>query len=240
MQLWIGTSGYQYPEWKGSFYPEKLSASKMLSFYAEQFATTEINYSFRQIPSAKAIQNWAGSTPPRFKFSFKAPQKVTHFARLRNCADTLIFFGSVIFELGDKLGAVLFQLPPGFKSDAPLLRAFLRDLPTKMRAAFEFRHASWFSDETFNVLREHNTALCIAETEEFATPAVQTADFGYLRLRRLDYSPAGIRRWAEFVQSQNRNWRDALIYFKHEETCVGPKFASQMSKALQSLSKAAC
>jgi uncharacterized protein YecE (DUF72 family) len=236
MQPWIGTSGYQYPEWKGSFYPEKLSASKMLSFYAERFATTEINYSFRQIPSTKAIQNWAASTPPRFKFSFKAPQKVTHFARLRDCADTLKFFGSVISELGDKLGTVLFQLPPGFKCDVPLLRAFLNDLPAKMGAAFEFRQASWFNDETFDVLREHNAALCIAETEEFATPAIQTADFGYLRLRRLDYSPSDIRRWAEFVQSHNRNWREALIYFKHEETALGPKFASQMLNALESVS----
>jgi uncharacterized protein YecE (DUF72 family) len=232
MHLWIGTSGYQYPEWKGTFYPEKLPASKMLSYYAERFATTEINYSFRQIPSAKAIQNWAASTPSRFKFSFKAPQKVTHFARLRDCADTVKFFDSVISDLGDKLGSVLFQLPPAFKRDTPRLRAFLDDLPPRMQAALEFRHDSWLVDEVFDALREHNAALCIAETEELATPPIQTADFGYLRLRRLDYSPADIQRWAKFVHSQTHQWHNAFIYFKHEETGSGPKFAVQMSDAL--------
>jgi uncharacterized protein YecE (DUF72 family) len=232
MHLWIGTSGFQYSEWKGTFYPEKLPVSKMLSYYAERFATTEINYSFRRIPSAKTIQSWAEATPQRFKFTFKAPERVTHIARLHDCAEILGVFANVILELKDKLGIVLFQLPPGFKCDTALLRAFLTDLPLQMRATFEFRHASWFNDDVFEALREHNAALCIAESEKLVTPATVTADFGYLRLRRQDYVASDIARWAEFVRSQARKWGDTFIYFKHEESGLGPKLASQMSDAL--------
>lgn len=232
MDLWIGTSGFQYSEWKGTFYPEKLPVSKMLTYYAERFATTEVNYSFRRIPSAKTIQSWAEATPQRFKFTFKAPERVTHIARLHDCAETLEFFASVIIELQDKLGIVLFQLPPGFKCDAPLLRAFLNDLPAKVRAAFEFRHASWFADDVFEALREHNAALCIAESERLTTPSILTADFGYLRLRRQDYVASDVVRWAEFVRSQERHWRDTFIYFKHEESGLGPKLAQQMIDVL--------
>jgi uncharacterized protein YecE (DUF72 family) len=236
MDLWVGTSGFQYPEWKGKFYPEKMPASKMLPFYAERFSTTEINYSFRQIPGEKAIQNWASSTPPRFTFSFKAPQKVTHFARLRNCGETVQFFHSVIANLGNKLGCVLFQLPPGFKRDTNLLHAFLGELPNGMRAAFEFRDASWFEDEVFETLRGANAALCIAESETLATPFISTAKFGYLRLRREDYTPSQVKERAKFVHEQATQWRDAFIYFKHEETCVGPEFATQMIKSMERLS----
>ncbi len=224
MQLWAGTSGFQYPEWKGAFYPEKMPASGMLAYYADIFATTEINYSFRRIPSEKTIANWAAATPARFKFTFKAPQKVTHFARLRGCADTLIFFQGVLANLGGKLGAVLFQLPPSFKKDEALLREFLHELPPGMQAAFEFRHASWFADEVFDALKERNAALCIAESAEAAAPSVATADFGYLRLRREDYQPDDIARWAEFVKGQAQ-WRETFVYFKHEEAGVGPRFA---------------
>jgi uncharacterized protein YecE (DUF72 family) len=228
MDLWIGTSGFQYPEWKGTFYPEKLPVSKMLSYYAERFTTTEVNYSFRRIPSAKTIQNWAEATPPRFKFTFKAPEKVTHISRLRDCGETLKFFANVIVELNEKLGVVLFQLPPGMKCDVVLLRAFLDDVPTTIRAAFEFRHPSWFANDVFEALREHNAALCIAESEKITSPQVLTADFGYLRLRRQDYVDSDIERWAVFVQSQTQKWRDAFVYFKHEESGLGPKLGQQM------------
>ncbi len=228
----VGTSGFQYPEWKGNFYPEKMPPGKMLPFYAERFSTTEINYSFRRIPSVKTISDWANATPPGFKFSFKAPQKITHFARLRECADTLEYFSSVIANLDEKRGAVLFQLPPDFTKDVPRLRAFLESLPEHLPAAFEFRNESWFDDAVYSTLQDHNGALCIAESEKLATPPVATADFGYLRLRRTDYTEADLSRWANFVHEHESKWSDAFIYFKHEESGVGPQFAEKMKEHL--------
>ncbi len=230
--FWIGTSGFQYPEWKGSFYPAKISKPRMLPFYAGRFASTESNYSFRSIPSRKTIDSWAAATPARFRFSFKAPQKVTHFAKLRGCAETLGYFGGAISPLGEKLGAVLFQLPPTFKKDAALLGAFLDELPSGMRAAFEFRHESWFDEEVFGCLRDRNAALCIGESETLITPSVATAGFGYLRLRREDYTPKQIGQRARWIEEQRSRWSDAFIYFKHEAHAVGPKFAQQMQTVL--------
>jgi len=231
---WIGTSGFQYAEWKGTFYPEDLSAAKMLPFYAERLSTTEVNYTFRRIPNPKTIQSWWDATPPRFKFSLKAPQKVTHFAKLRNCGDTLRYFYQVISDLEAKLGVILFQLPPTFKKDAALLREFLQDLPPGMRAAFEFRHPSWFDDEVFGLLKEKNIALCVADSETLSTPIVATADYGYLRLRREDYQPTDVERWAAAIKEQGTHWLDAFIYFKHEESGIGPKLAMQLGEMLSS------
>ena len=227
MNTWIGTSGFQYAEWKGNFYPEDLAASKMLPFYAERLATTEINYTFRRIPSATTIENWKKLTPENFRFALKAPQRITHFAKLRDCQDTLAYFFRIISQLGDRLGPVLFQLPPNFKKDAEVLSSFLRELPA-MRTVFEFRHGSWLDDEIFALLRERNVALCIAETEKLTTPIVVTADYGYLRLRREDYTGDDVARWADIVRQNKTNWRDAFVYFKHEEAGVGPKLAGQM------------
>jgi uncharacterized protein YecE (DUF72 family) len=232
MNIWIGTSGFQYSEWKGTFYPEDLSRAKMLPFYAERLSTTEVNYTFRRIPSAKTIQGWWDATPERFKFSLKAPQKVTHFAKLRNCGDTLRYFYQVISDLETKLGVVLFQLPPAFKKDAPLLGVFLDDLPPGMRTAFEFRHASWFDDEVFALLKNKNVALCIADSDKLATPTVVTSDYGYLRLRREDYQAADVARWAEAIKAQKERWSDAFVYFKHEESGIGPKLATQLRELL--------
>lgn len=232
MKIWIGTSGFQYPEWKGKFYPEKMPASQMLPYYAERFSSTEINYTFRRIPAEKTITAWSGTTPARFKFSFKAPQRVTHFSKLRGCAELLEVFHRAIAVAADKCGPVLFQLPPTFHKDEEVLRAFLADVPEGLRAAFEFRHESWFEDPVFEILRAGNAALCVAENEELATPAVATADFGYLRLRREDYTPAQIQRWADWIGEQKAGWSEAFVYFKHEETCVGPKFAQTMQKQL--------
>ncbi len=233
MNLWIGTSGFQYAEWKGNFYPEDLPASKMLPFYARRFSTTEINYTFHRIPSPKTIGNWEQLTPGKFRFALKAPQKITHFAKLRDCADTLEYFCKVISGLGERLGPVLFQLPPNFKKDADVLSSFLRELPS-MRAAFEFRHDSWFDDDIFEMLKARNIALCIADTEKLAAPKTATADYGYLRLRREDYKNVDIERWAKFVREQKPNWRDAFAYFKHEESGIGPKLAAEMMKILES------
>lgn len=232
MEFWIGTSGFQYPEWRGGFYPENLPARKMLPYYAERLTSTESNYSFRTIPSLKTIDKWARTTPAPFKFSLKAPQKVTHFARLRNCARTVRTFDEAIAPLGKKLGVVLFQLPPNFKKDTARLAAFLSELPPGMRAAFEFRHASWFDEEVFAVLRKRGAALCIAESDEFASPALATAKFGYLRLRREYYDRRALAKWAKFVGAQ-RGWREVFVYFKHEERGVGPKFALTFRKLLK-------
>lgn len=233
MQLWAGTSGFQYPEWKGNFYPEKFPASKMLSFYAERLNTTEVNYSFHRVPAPKTIANWAEATPANFKFTFKAPRKITHFARLRDDSDTLEYLLSILFELGEKLGVLLFQLPPDFTKDLPRLKAFLTRLPPGLRSAFEFRHPSWFDEEIFATLRARNAALCIAESERLATPLEPTADFGYLRLRRPDYTDADLTRWTDFVHTQKDRWRDTFVYFKHEEGGIGPKLAQQMTTKLR-------
>jgi len=207
MKFWIGTSGFQYAEWKGNFYPEDLPAAKMLPFYSERLSTTEI------------------------RFSLKASQKITHFAKLRDCADTLRYFHDVVSGLGEKLGPVLFQLPPNFKKDTFVLGDFVNGLPGGMRAAFEFRHESWFDDEVFELLKATQTALCIADTEKLTTPKVSTANWGYLRLRREDYSKIDIEHWVEFVRAQH-GWDDVFIYFKHEEAGIGPKLAAQMMELL--------
>jgi len=233
MNVWIGTSGFQYPEWKGNFYPEDLPAAKMLPFYAERFSTTEINYTFHRIPAAKTIDNWSQQTPAHFKFALKAPQKITHFAKLRDCADTLDYFCQIVSGLGERLGPILFQLPPNFKKDAAILSSFLRELPSKFRGAFEIRHESWFDEEIFEMLKARNIALCIADTDKLATPTVATADYGYLRLRREDYNKIDIERWANFVREQQNAWRDVFVYFKHEESGIGPKLAIQMMDLLK-------
>jgi uncharacterized protein YecE (DUF72 family) len=227
-QIWTGTSGFQYPEWKGAFYPDDLPARRMLPFYAQRFSSTEINYSFRRIPSEKALLNWSALTPSEFRFSLKAPQKITHAARLRDCAEAVSFFARSVSNLSDKLGAILFQLPPDFTKDAARLSGFLKVVPSRIRPAFEFRHESWFNEEIFSILRDHNAALCLAENEELATPRVATANFGYLRQRREDYNAAALKSWTAFVLQQKKTWGDTNIYFKHEERGVGPKFASKM------------
>ena len=204
----------------------------MLPFYAERLSTTEVNYTFRRIPSTKTIQGWWEATPQLFKFSLKAPQKVTHFAKLRNCGDTLRYFYQVISDLEAKLGVILFQLPPAFKKDAALLKEFLQEIPPGIRAAFEFRHASWFDDEVFGLLKEKNVALCVADSETLSTPMVATADYGYLRLRREDYQAADVERWAESVRGNGAHWLEAFIYFKHEESGIGPKLAMQLREML--------
>jgi uncharacterized protein YecE (DUF72 family) len=231
MKLWIGTSGFQYTEWKGNFYPADLPAAKMLPFYAERFSTTEINYTFHRIPAPKTIENWKTLTTANFRFALKAPQKITHWSKLRDCVDTLEYFLKVAGGLGERLGPVLLQLPPSFKKDADVLNSFLRELPD-MRAAFEFRHESWFDTEIFDLLKSRNIALCIADTEALATPKKITADYGYLRLRREDYDTTDVQRWADFVRDQESRWKDTFVYFKHEESGIGPKLANDMLQML--------
>ena len=181
--IWVGTSGYNYPEWKGSFYPRDLPQAKMLPYYAARFPTVEINYTFYRMPTEKLVAGWAAQTPSPYKLTLKAPRRITHDSRLRNCGPLLAAFCGVAGSLGDKLGALLFQLPPNAKKDLALFDAFLNDLPPGAKAAFEFRHPSWFDDEVVGRLRQRNLALCIADSEKLSTPVHITADYAYFRLR---------------------------------------------------------
>jgi uncharacterized protein YecE (DUF72 family) len=229
----IGTSGFQYPEWKGSFYPENFPAAKMLSFYSEQFSTTEINYSFYRVPSAKTLERWFAATPENFRFSFKAPREITHTRKLRDCEDVLARFAGALGVIKSKLGVVLFQLPPFFKKDVSLLETFLGSLPEGLKYAFEFRHNSWFDDDIFAALKKRNVALCVAESETLSTPVTFTASFGYFRLRREDYSKNDISRRSKVMANPENRLAEIYVYFKHEERGVGPKFAKEMSAALR-------
>jgi uncharacterized protein YecE (DUF72 family) len=226
--IWVGTSGFQYPEWKGTFYPQDLSTAKMLPYYAEHFSTTEINYSFRRIPSEKTLTNWSAATPTQFRFSLKAPQEITHFRKLRDCAEVVGRFCEALKTLGPKLGPVLFQLPPFLKNDSTLLKEFLATLPTDLLSAFEFRHESWLNDETYAALKKKNIALCTADSEKMTTPVIVTADYGYFRLRNPAYTKADIAHWAKVIDGQRKKLKDVYAYFKHEESRIGPKFARQL------------
>ena len=225
MPTWIGTSGYNYPEWKGSFYPETLPAAKMLPYYAERFSTVEINYTFYRAPNEKILAGWNSATPERFKLTLKAPKRITHDARLRDCGDRVRQFFETAATLGPKLGALLFQLPPNLKKDVALLDAFLEAFPPKACATFEFRHESWLCAEVFERLRARNLALCVADSERLSTPVEITADYAYFRLRDEGYTPDDIGRWADVIRRETSNCRDVFVYFKHEEQGKGPEFA---------------
>jgi uncharacterized protein YecE (DUF72 family) len=231
--FWIGTSGYNYPEWKGSFYPSDLPTAKMLPYYAARFPTVEINYTFYRMPNEKLVSGWAAQTPSPYKLTLKAPRRITHDSRLRNCGDLVRGFCSVAGTLEDKLGALLFQLPPNAKKDLPLFDAFLEELPPKVRAAFEFRHSSWLDDEVFERLSRRNLALCVADSEKLSTPVRITADYAYFRLRDEGYGPDDIVRWADTIARETGQCRDTFVYFKHEEEGKGPEFASMLIERLQ-------
>jgi uncharacterized protein YecE (DUF72 family) len=233
MRAWVGTSGYNYPEWKGSFYPEKMPAAKMLPFYAQAFSTVEINYTFYRTPNPKILGGWDRETPPGFRLTLKAPKRITHIAKLRECGELLQYFVTTAATLGPKLGAILFQLPPYFRKDLPVLDAFLAQLPEGTRAAFEFRHASWMDAEVFARLRARNLALCIADSEKFSTPLEMTASYGYFRLRDEGYTPEDLTGWARTIQDSAGACGDVFVYFKHEEAGKGPQFARLLLSALE-------
>jgi uncharacterized protein YecE (DUF72 family) len=227
-QYWVGTSGYNYQEWKGAFYPEDLSEKRMLGYYAERFPTVEINYTFYRMPTARILSNWARETPDKFLFTLKAPRRITHEQRLRSIEDTLASFCEIAETLGPKLGPILFQLPPFLKKDVELLEVFLHDLPTGLRATIEFRHASWHAPETYKILERFGVALCIADTDEHTTPFEVTAPFGYLRLRRAEYDEAALTQWIERIDRVC--WDDAFVYFKHEDEARGPRYAEELTR----------
>jgi uncharacterized protein YecE (DUF72 family) len=232
MTVWVGTSGYNYPEWKGSFYPPTLPAARMLPYYAARFPTVEINYTFYRMPTETLVGGWAAQTPSPYQLTLKAPRRITHDSRLKNCGELVKAFCGVAGTLGDKLGALLFQLPPNAKKDVALLDAFLEDLPPKVRAAFEFRHASWLDDEVFDRLAAQNLALCVADSEKMSTPVRVTADYAYFRLRDEGYTADDIARWADTIARDTTACRDVFVYFKHEEAGKGPEFARTLLAAL--------
>ena len=225
-RVFVGTSGYNYPEWRGTFYPEKFSTDKMLAYYAERFPTVEINYTFYRMPTEKLLAGWAAGTPDNFAFTLKAPRRITHDSKLQRCEDTLQAFCRTAKTLGPKLAVLLFQLPPNFKKNADVLREFVALLPEGTRAAFEFRHESWLDAETYETLRSRNVALCVADSEKMSTPVEVTADYAYFRLRDEGYQQPDIERWAHTIKALPL--RDAFVYFKHEEQGLGPEFAKRL------------
>jgi uncharacterized protein YecE (DUF72 family) len=226
MNLYVGTSGYSYKEWKGKFYPEDLPDKQMLRFYGERFRSVEINNTFYRMPKAAVLEGWAAEVPADFRFVLKAAQRITHQQQLKDAGDSVSYLLEVASALGERLGPLLFQLPPYLKKDVPRLREFLWLLRPHRRAAFEFRHQSWFDEEVFGLLRDHQAVLCIAEAEnDLEIPFVSTADWGYLRLRRPDYGDAELKAWAKRVRGQD--WRDAFLFFKHEEEGKGPQMAKR-------------
>jgi uncharacterized protein YecE (DUF72 family) len=205
VMILVGTSGYNYPEWKGSFYPADLAAPKMLPYYASRFPTVEINYTFYRMPTPKLVAGWRAQVGPQFRFTLKAPKRITHDKRLRaaEVSEAVAGFITAATELGPQLGALLFQLPPNFKKDVPLLQEFLALLPPRTTAAFEFRNASWLEDDVFDALRARNIALCFADSESRETPLVRTADYAYFRLREEGYGDADFAKWTVTAQQMS-------------------------------------
>ena len=226
MKLHVGTSGYSYKEWKGNFYPEDLPAKEMLSYYSRRLPAVEINNTFYRLPQPSMIENWNAQVPARFRFSIKATQRITHIKRLNNVADETKYLLETASLLEQRLGVVLFQLPPNFKKDVERLKAFLDRLQPDLRTAFEFRHESWFDDETFDLLRARDCALVVSDTDEKPlTEIIGTAKWGYLRLRRTAYDQDDLAEWMKRVK--NQKWKDAFVFFKHEDEGTGPKLAAQ-------------
>jgi uncharacterized protein YecE (DUF72 family) len=231
VMIFAGTSGWAYPAWKPSFYPAKLASAKFLAYYASRLNSTEVNYTFRRFPTEKLLTGWAEATPPKFKFTIKAHQTITHIKRLQNAADFTKDFLRALQPLHDaeKLGAVLFQLPPFLKCDAHRLGDFLAGLPKAYRVAFEFRDGSWFCEEVYSLLRGANAALCLAESEKIETPRVQTADFSYLRLRNPEkMDSAAERKKLLAVVNELAKRGDVFAYFKHEDSPEGALHAEEL------------
>jgi uncharacterized protein YecE (DUF72 family) len=228
-QLYSGTSGFAYPTWKPDFYPADVPAKKFLNYYGGRLNAVEINYTFRQLPSATTLENWVNSTPAHFIFAPKAHMRLTHILRLKKHEFTGVFFQAIDpLRTARRLGPVLFQLPPAFKVDVEVLREFLAALPEGIRVAFEFRHASWLVDPVYEVLAAHGVALCLAESEKLVVPQVLTAPFVYSRLRKDDYSVAERQEIGAKAEQVLAGGRDAYVFFKHEDTPAGALYAEEL------------
>jgi uncharacterized protein YecE (DUF72 family) len=226
MNLYAGTSGYSYKEWKGHFYPEKIAPDQMLTYYSTKLPTVEINNTFYRLPKREQLEAWAQQVPPDFRFAIKASQKITHMRRLKNAGDETGYLMDAVTVLEKKLGVVFFQLPPNFKKDVERLAAFLALLPEGVPLAWEFRHESWFAEDVYEVLRARDASLCLADADdELEVPLVSTASWGYLRLRRPGYTPEELTTWHKWIHDQK--WKDAYVFFKHEEAGIGAKLATQ-------------
>jgi len=226
MSLHVGTSGYSYKEWKGSFYPEKFAAKDMLSYYASKLPAVELNNTFYRLPQRSMVESWKAQVPESFRFSVKASQRITHFKRLKEAADETKYMLETVSALDDRLGVVLYQLPPNMKKDLERLETFLKHLPPSPPSAFEFRHPTWFDDDVLELLRRENRALCISDTDDLPVSHIdKTADWGYMRLRRVNYSTADLREWISRMKAQD--WKHTFVFFKHEDEGTGPRLASE-------------
>jgi uncharacterized protein YecE (DUF72 family) len=232
MRLFAGTSGFSYDEWEGAFYPEKLPSKERLAFYATRLTTVEINNTFYRTPKVSVVEAWRTQVAGDFRFVIKASQRLTHQKRLKDCAADLPFALEVYRALGERLGPILFQLPPNFRKDAARLAAFLELLPADVQAAFEFRNPAWFDEETYGLLRAKNAALVVSDVDEAPEPPlVPTADWGYFRLRRTAYAPEALATWLARARAQP--WREAFVFFKHEDAGTGPKLAGEFLELAQ-------
>jgi uncharacterized protein YecE (DUF72 family) len=227
MKLYVGTSGYSYKEWKGSFYPQNISASGMLSYYASHFRAVELNNTYYRLPQPAAVENWRTQVPEDFRFSVKAPQSITLFRRLKDVGWQTQRLLETVSVLEDRLGALFFRLPEDMKKDLERLESFLKQLPQDTPAAFEFRHQTWFDDDdTIELLRRYKRVLVVSDTDENPTDHIhKTADWGYVRLRRVQYSKTDLAKWVKRIRAQE--WKAAFVFFKHEDEGTGPKLAAQ-------------
>ena len=230
MRVFTGTSGFSYDGWTGAFYPEDLPASGRLAYYATKLPAVEINNTFYRMPKPELLAGWSAQVPKTFRFALKAPQRITHIKRLKETAEEMRFLTGSARQLGENRGPILFGLPPNLKKDLPRLDAFLALLPSDFQAAFEFRNATWLDEEVFALLRAAGAALCIAEDEKFVTPLVATAKWGYLRLRREDYTEADLDSWAARVAAQD--WESTYVFFKHEDEAKAPELARTFTERL--------
>jgi uncharacterized protein YecE (DUF72 family) len=226
MKYYVGTSGYSYDEWKGNFYPEKIASGDMLHYYGEKLPSVEINNTFYRMPKASMLETWASQVPESFRFVVKASRRITHIRRLANAKSETEYLLETTATLGERLGAILFQLPPNMKKNVDRLDDFLDTLPKGTRAAFEFRHDTWFGDDVYDLLRKRNCALCIADTEDGGAEVISTADWGYLRLRRPEYRKPALQKWLESIQAQK--WAEVYVFFKHEDAGAGPRLAARL------------
>ena len=232
MRIQVGTSGYNYDELKGTFYPPDLPSKQMFGFYSSKFETVEINYTFRRMPTEKTTTGWLNQAPAGFTYALKAPQRITHILRLKDAGESVEMFCKAARVLGPHLGPLLFQLPPTFRCNTDLLSTFLGTMPADMKPAFEFRHDSWLNDEVYAVLASRNAALCIADFGDKTTPVRPTARYGYFRLRDEGYQFADLARWADEIRAHREAWDEVFVYFKHEDEGKGPEFAKAFSDIL--------
>ena len=229
MTILAGTSGWSFKEWKGSFYPKDLPDDGQLSYYAGRFPTVEINNTFYRMPRESVLMDWAAKVPASFRFAIKASQRITHHGRLKDVASEVEYFTRMVTVLEERRGPTLFQLPPNLKKDLPRLTDFLAGLPRRWRSAFEFRHASWFDDDVYEALRGSDAALCIADHDDFETPAVRTASWGYARLHRQAYDDAAIAAWRERLETLGAE--EMYVFFKHDEAAgSGPSAAEAFTR----------